>query len=84
MSRKLIGLEDNEFITDPLNNPFRLQSNNEIALITGERSREIDKLSEIKYKLLQKQVTGMQYIENLASRNLGGRENRASIISAIN
>jgi len=57
MSRKLIGLEDNEFITDPLNNPFRLQSNNEIALITGERSREIDKLSEIKYKLLQKQVT---------------------------
>lgn len=63
ISRRLLALENNESITAPENNPFKLPKATERQLVLGERNRELDKLEELKFKLFQKQAQGRDYIE---------------------
>ena len=52
-------------------NPFKIESNTERVLAYGERAREMEKLANSKFDLLQKIADNDDYIENLSKKRLG-------------
>ena len=84
MSRKILKLNitDDSSEVDP--NPFVVKTKtSEGTLLTGECDRKIDRLEALKYKMIQKHASGLVYLENLAKKQLGQRENRESVLNDI-
>ena len=79
--RRLMKIEHEEITKE--SNPFKLQPNSERILAQGERARELGKLVNQKFNLIQKIADNQDYVENLSKKQLNIRGDRSGVISDV-